>query len=201
MSIKTQPNRNFSCFLRKRVKLKERGINIKKNNHTKEETEMKLLVPVDGSLASFNAVKKSVEIAKQYHFSIKMITVVESANLSRHNRNERLWRQVDGSIIAGTTRTRRDEELNSELWEYAQNLLESITKELDFEGIEVEKEVLEGEAYQTILDEAEKGSFDLLVMGNRGFSKIKRFFVGSVTQRVISEAKCPVLVIHTDSGE
>jgi nucleotide-binding universal stress UspA family protein len=38
-------------------------------------------------------------------------------------------------------------------------------------------------------------------MGNRGFSKIKRFFVGSVAQRVISEAPCPVLVIHSDSDE
>ena len=33
-------------------------------------------------------------------------------------------------------------------------------------------------------------------MGNRGFSKVKRFFVGSVIQKVISEAPCPVLAIH-----
>jgi nucleotide-binding universal stress UspA family protein len=36
-------------------------------------------------------------------------------------------------------------------------------------------------------------------MGNRGFSKIKRFFLGSVAQKVISEAPCPVLVIHTEA--
>ncbi len=162
---------------------------------------MKLLVPVDGSLASFNAVKKSIEIARKYDFSIKLITVVERNNVLRHNRNERLWRQVDGSIIAGTTRAQRDDELTSELRESAQNLLDSILRENDFEGLKVEKEVLEGEADQVILEEANRGGFDLVVMGNRGFSKIKRFFVGSVTQSVISEAKCPVLVIHTDSEE
>lgn len=188
-------------FPAKRVKLMERGINTKKNIHTKEETEMKLLVPVDGSLASFNAVKKSIEIARKYDFSIKLITVVEQNNVSRHNRNERLWRQVDGSIIAGTTRTQKDDELTSELRESAQNRLDSILRENDFAGLKVEKEVLEGEADQVILEEANRGGFDLVVMGNRGFSKIKRFFVGSVTQSVISEAKCPVLVIHTDSED
>ncbi|HBV68623.1 MAG TPA: universal stress protein, partial [Clostridiales bacterium] len=40
--------------------------------------------------------------------------------------------------------------------------------------------------------------FDLIVMGNRGLPKFKRFFVGSVTQKVISEAPCPVLVIRSN---
>ena len=166
---------------------------------------MKLLVPIDGSPASFNALKKSVEIAKQYGFSIKIVTIAEPENFTRHNRNERLWRQVDGSIISGIARPREEEALNPEHQEQAQKLIDSIidslSSETDFKSLKIEKEVLVGEAYQKILDEAEAGSYDLVVMGNRGFSKIKRFFVGSVTQRVISEAKCPVLVIHADSEE
>ena len=58
-----------------------------------------------------------------------------------------------------------------------------------------------GEIYEKILDIAKDENFDLIVMGNRGFSKIKRFFVGSVTQKVISEAPCPVLVIHSDAED
>ena len=52
-----------------------------------------------------------------------------------------------------------------------------------------------------ILETGKGVKADLIVMGNRGFSKIKRFFVGSVAQRVISEATCPVLVIHTDEED
>lgn len=162
---------------------------------------MKLLVPVDGSLASYQAAKKSVEIAKKYGFAIKLITVVDFDNITRHSRNERLWRQVDGSIIAGGTRTTKDEELSGELRESAQQLLDSMLEEIDFGDLKPETEVLVGEPYQKILETAQTEEIDLIVMGNRGFSRIKRFFVGSVTQRVIAEAPCPVLVIHSDSEE
>ena len=37
---------------------------------------------------------------------------------------------------------------------------------------------------------------DLVVMGSRGLGKIKGIFMGSVSQQVVQECKCPVLVIH-----
>ena len=80
-------------------------------------------------------------------------------------------------------------------------LLNSIMDELDVADVQVEKEVLFGEPYRVILETAEKEGFNLVIMGNRGFSKIKRFFIGSVAERVISEATCPVLVIHTKTEE
>jgi nucleotide-binding universal stress UspA family protein len=160
---------------------------------------MKLLVPVDGSLASYNAAEKSAEIAKNYGFTVKMITVIDYDSVVRHNRNEKLWRQVDGSLIAGRSRTIDNDELAGEMRENGFKLLDSLTEELDFGDINIEKDVLLGEPYQKILETAEDEKFDLIVMGNRGFSKIKRFFVGSVTQRVISEAPCPVLVVHIDA--
>jgi nucleotide-binding universal stress UspA family protein len=160
---------------------------------------MKLLVPVDGSSASINAVKKSIEIAKKYDFSIKLICIVASDVSRGHKRNEQLWRQVDGSAITGRPMTIDDDVLTSKLRESSDELLDSIVAELDFGDIKVEKEVSFGEPYVKILETAKDEKFDLIVIGNRGFSKIKSFFLGSVTQRVISEAQCPVLVIHADA--
>lgn len=156
---------------------------------------MKILVPVDGSPASLNAAKKAVEIAKQYKFSIKIINVLDYGNISSHKRNEKLWRRVDGTIIA--TKGELDE-MALRIKQNASKMLDVIIEDLDFSGINVEKDVLLGEPYLKILEVAEKEKFDLIVMGNRGFSKIKSFFLGSVSQRVIAEAKCPVLVIHSD---
>jgi len=78
-------------------------------------------------------------------------------------------------------------------------LLDSIISDLDFGSIKVEKEVLAGEPFEQILETAKKENFDLIVIANRGFSSIKQFFTGSVVNRVISEASCPVLVIHSEA--
>lgn len=154
---------------------------------------MKILVPVDGSNASISAVKKAIEIARKYNYSIKLISIVKSMD---YKRNENLWSSVDGSIIVENEELNRNyEKRNKENFE---NLLKAIVTRLDFNGIKVELDVMFGEPYSIITEIAKKENFDLIIMGSRGFSKIKRFFVGSVTQRVISEAPCPVLVIRSD---
>lgn len=159
---------------------------------------MKLLVPVDGSTASVLAVKKAIEVAGKYDASIKLISVVVPHVSIGYSRNENMWRQVDGSLITGKGPLMADDEVTNKMKANAAKLLEAIVVDLDFHNVKVETQIVTGEPYAKILDIAEDEKFDMIVMGNRGFSKIKRFFVGSVTQRVISEAKCPVLVIHSD---
>ena len=160
---------------------------------------MKILTPVDGSKASINAVKKAIEIAGKYDFSIKLVTVITFHESRRDRRNEHLWRQVDGSIISGRSVLVEEDQFTNKLRDTANKLLDSIVASFDFGSIKVEREVLLGEAYEEILEVAKKEKFDLIVMANRGFSSIKHFFTGSVVQRVISEAPCPVLVIHADA--
>jgi len=160
---------------------------------------MKILTPVDGSKASVHAVKKAIEIACKYNFSIKIITVANYSLSRRDRRNENLWRQVDGSLITGRPIVTDEDQFSKRLREDAEKLLNEITVECEFGNIAVEKEVLLGEAYEKILETAKNENFDLIVMANRGFSSIKHFFTGSVVQRVISEAPCPVLVIHAEA--
>ena len=160
---------------------------------------MKILVPVDGSPASMNAVEKALEIAKKYGFSMKIISSVSFDKVPRYRRNEKLWSQAESGLPE--TMMTEEDEIAIQLKKKAADLLESIPREFDFTGVELEKELLFGDPYEKILETAKNGKFDLIVMGNRGFSKIKRFFVGSVTQRVISEAPCPVLVIHAEAEE
>lgn len=161
---------------------------------------MKILVPVDGSSASVNAVKKAIEIAKKYGFSIKLISVVDVSAMPKYRRNDKLWGQVDGSIIGHGARMPEMDEVLIGFKENAAKILDAVEADLDFQGVKVEKRVLVGAPYEEILETARNEKFDLIVMGNRGFSKIKRFFVGSVAQKVISEAPCPVLVIHSEAS-
>ena len=53
-----------------------------------------------------------------------------------------------------------------------------------------------GIPYATILDIAEREDVDLIVMGTHGRSGLSRFFLGSVTEKVVRHAHCPVLTIR-----
>jgi len=137
---------------------------------------VKLLVPIDGSKASLNAFEKAVEIAKNYHFSMKVLSVVNVRAVSDDRAN-----LVDLMI----------KDVNDNM--------DKLIKSTDLTGIDVKTEVVYGVDYTTILDVAERDNVDLIVIGNRGQSRIARFFLGSVANRVIAESKCPVLVIHTEA--
>ncbi|MDQ7842300.1 MAG: universal stress protein [Armatimonadota bacterium] len=64
------------------------------------------------------------------------------------------------------------------------------------EGIDHELEVLEGPAADAILRVARTRRCDLIVMGSRGLGRLEVALLGSVSQRVVQEAPCPVLIVR-----
>lgn len=72
----------------------------------------------------------------------------------------------------------------------------ALAKEIaEKEGIKVETMTLEGEPYEIIVKTADQSNAGLIVMGSHGRSGIEKLFMGSVTERVIGHARCPVLVV------
>lgn len=63
-------------------------------------------------------------------------------------------------------------------------------------GLEVETAVRAGDPRSVIVDEAKDWDADLIVVGSRGFTGLKRFFLGSVAQSVVSHAPCSVEVVR-----
>ena len=150
---------------------------------------MKLLVTVDGSTESIDTVKKSIKIAKEYDYSIKMIKVIDPHDIARQKRYSKRWHQVDGSIISERNDSTEDLEVR------AIYILSEIAESLKIYDIEIEKEVLLGKLSTKILETASKEKFDLIVMDNRGLSRFKSLFSGSATDKVLSNSPCPVLFV------
>lgn len=65
--------------------------------------------------------------------------------------------------------------------------------------MQIHREVLYGSVHEELRKYAEKCSADLIVMGTRGRSGILKLALGSVTQRVLSTATCPVVLVTPDS--
>jgi nucleotide-binding universal stress UspA family protein len=81
----------------------------------------------------------------------------------------------------------------------AQQTLEAHAKTLRGKDIEVETVVREGYPATVILEEAEERNADLIVIGTRGLSGLKHLLLGSIAERVVQKASCPVLTVKTPS--
>ncbi len=72
-----------------------------------------------------------------------------------------------------------------------------IVKELaEKEGVKVEALTLKGEPHEVIVNTVEKKNAGFMVVGSHGRSGIERLLMGSVTERVIGHAGCPILVVR-----
>jgi len=79
--------------------------------------------------------------------------------------------------------------------------LEPWRREAEFViGRPVETKVLTGNAAEAIQRFAQEGAFDLIVLGTHGRSGLKRLVLGSVAERVVRLAHCPVLVMRGPSA-
>lgn len=79
----------------------------------------------------------------------------------------------------------------------AQQVLERHADRLRAQGIAVETVVREGYPATVIQEEAEERRADLIVIGTRGLTGLKHLLLGSVAERVVQKAPCPVLTVKT----
>lgn len=80
--------------------------------------------------------------------------------------------------------------------------LETLAGAWRSERLQVEVKTFRGYPSEAILNEAEQTHADLIALGTVGRSGLNQFFMGSVAQRVLHHAQCPVLVVRKpESGE
>ncbi len=149
----------------------------------------KILVPLDGSEHSLKALGIAIKIAKKfdgkialihvYSVSVRPVIVPEPSTLT------------PGIPITAPTEYSRVAEA---VREAGARILAQGKERAKAEGIEAETILREGHVVHEIVKAAEDGKFNLIVMGARGISKIKELILGSVSDGVIRNAPCPVLV-------
>lgn len=77
----------------------------------------------------------------------------------------------------------------------AEASLERYSDELKRRGLECENIVCEGYAATVIVEEADSRGVDLIVIGTHGRSGLKHLVLGSIAERVVQKAPCPVLTV------
>lgn len=135
----------------------------------------RLLVCVDGSRASLEAARLTVDLAKRWHSLVRALYVVE-------------LKELDGSA---------DHDAASRLRESARAILSRIAGIGAKDGVNVEQSVLEGVPFEVILDVARDWKADLIIMGRTGRTGPGRALLGSEAERVLEFSDRPVLIVPT----
>ncbi|RLI42102.1 universal stress protein [Candidatus Bathyarchaeota archaeon] len=152
----------------------------------------KILVPLDGSEHSLRALEIAVQIAKKFEAKITLIHVY-SVGIRPVVMPEPTTLTPIGVPVMAPTDVSKVAEATRKA---GAAILADGEEKVKAEGIEdVETLLKEGHSVQEIVKTAKEGSFDLIVIGARGISKIREIILGSVSDGVVHNAPCPVLVV------
>lgn len=142
----------------------------------------RILVPTDFSGDSDEALKEALELAKQYHSKVYLLHVAEPITQC----------SVDYCLDLATVRQAEAEEMNRSK-EMMQRELAKFPEGMD---VEVISDIREGDAVTEILKEQDERGVDLIVMPSHRKTGLFKRMMGQVAEKVMEEAKTPVLLIR-----
>ncbi len=149
---------------------------------------MKLLVCIDGSSHGEKALKQALEIAGGCNADeVSVITVYESKYDFPETTTDRLPLTHED--------LKRFEKIGEQEREEKRAMLEEAALLFDKENLKVNKLLECGHPAETIARVAAEGNYDMIIIGNRGLGGLKKILLGSVSNAVLQEAKCSVLVV------
>lgn len=139
-----------------------------------------ILVGVDGSKPSIDACHFAMGLAEQTDAKLTFLFVIETPQVIPVG-------PLSGYVTTSPARSQEDVKK-------AEAIVEQIAKERP--GLKVSTRVELGQPVEAICELAKTLGADLVVVGARGHNAAQRFLLGSVSDRVVHHAPCPVLVVR-----
>lgn len=134
----------------------------------------RILIATDGSRFSTTAAERAIDFAKSYGGELRVVSVVD----------------VPPEFYAEAPNALDDMIIK------AKGYVNGVKTQAESQGIRSEGFVGEGDAYRIITDTAKRESVHTIIMGSHGRTGLRRLLMGSVTEKVIGHAPCPVLVVR-----
>jgi nucleotide-binding universal stress UspA family protein len=142
------------------------------------------LVCLDGTPEHEQMLPEALELAEGLKASVTLLMAVHTASSLPGSDAE------TGRLLPGTTRAVLDA-----TEEYAYQYLQEKGAKFTEAGLKVSRLVLRGDPAQEILDAAQTGDYDLVVVGTHGKAGLGAFWAGSVGAKVIDGSNLPLLMV------
>lgn len=146
-----------------------------------------ILVPVDFSDISQQALDFAIELAQPLNARLLLLHVIEPL----------VFAGGHGGMGTGAANAEVIKQIEVDATQNLENYVEHGRKS----GLACTGEVLHGTPFEQITEVANHKQVGLIIMGTRGRTGIKHFFLGSVAENVVRMADCPVLVVPGNTSE
>ena len=156
----------------------------------------RLLVPLDGSALSSQALPLAQDLAEKANAKIILLYAVDPVSETLPSVG------MDGAIFSMSVDERSNHtmpEISAALEERRERAVQSLEHMLGTMGNMKQRSVavsVVGYPAEIIVDEAERRQVDLIVMATHGYSGIKRWALGSVADKVLHSTQTPLLLIR-----
>jgi nucleotide-binding universal stress UspA family protein len=143
----------------------------------------KILVPLDGSALAERALQPALALAQQTNATLILlqVPVLEATVVPAPAGYGLLLPEQSIEIVRSQS----------------YNYLQTIARSWAYPGVNLSIKVAEGDEAGGIVDTAANEGIDLIVMSTHGRTGLSRWVLGSITERVLHSAPCPVLVIRS----
>jgi nucleotide-binding universal stress UspA family protein len=170
-------NRRITCLLAKE------NITIKK-----------ILVAVDGSKPSLIAGNQAIELAEKHHAELTALYVI-SSDIRYGYLEDPVAPSLEDPVPPSLPSPPK--EIVMMAMETGQKYVDEVKQKASRTKINVRTDVVisTNSVVKEIVEYAEEKKMDLIVIGSRGMSGLKRMLLGSIASGVVKYAHCPVLVI------
>lgn len=139
----------------------------------------KILMPVDGTTTCDKTLQMTKEIAEKFNSDVIVLFVKPVVQPLSHP--GRMAQETFTDIT------------NQGEWDEIVNLAKAQFEDVD---VNVQTMIVEGDPASEIIDVATTTECDLIVMCTHGMSAMKRFMLGSITNKVVHHATIPVLIVR-----
>ncbi len=142
----------------------------------------KVLCPIDFSDPARAAMRAAIEICRMTGGDLTLFHAYELPG----------YTLPEGSVVASPKMLQDlSDQADAHLAEW-----QKLAEQMGAQRVRVEKGI--GEPALSIVELAQEGAFDLIVLGTHGRTGIRHALLGSITERVVRHARCPVLTIHPE---
>ena len=142
-----------------------------------------ILVPTDFSDPSDAALEYARALAARFGASLHLLHVVEPASVPG---------PLDADVFSGESGLTQEK-----LFEDAKARLAHRAASAGSSGLRVSTEIIVGRSARSIVDYAKARGMHLIVMGTHGRSGMAHLLMGSVAEKVVRNAPCPVLTVRS----